>query len=167
MEREGGMEGGREGWREGGREGGREGKRERITHRSYNLHMYKVVLHTHNTCTLHTVVQYSYIYVYMYINEHVHVYVYIHTMYMYSVYIYMYVSYFGLEGTPKSHYKRILGKGENVSLVKHLLHLFLHDHTMLANLLHSKPLTRALVAYQIHSTRGGEGGGGTLGYIHE
>ena len=72
---------------------------------------------------------------------------------MYASYtIHTYCTYLGLESTPKSDYERVLGKREDVPLVEHLLHLFLHDHTVLAYLLHCKPLPRGLVSYQVDST---------------
>ena len=66
--------------------------------------------------------------------------------------------YLGLECTPQSHYERIFCKREDVPLVKHLLDLFLHDHAVLADLLHGKPLARILVSYQVDSTVVRDGG---------
>ena len=69
-------------------------------------------------------------------------------------------AYFCLKGAPESNNKRVLSKCEDVPLVEDLLNLLLHDHTMLANLLHGKPLVSLLVPNQVDSTereRGREG----------
>ena len=73
---------------------------------------------------------------------------------MYTIHhtVHTYCTYLGLESTPKSDYERVLGKREDVPLIEHLLHLFLHDHTVLAYLLHCKPLSCGLVSYQVDST---------------
>ena len=68
------------------------------------------------------------------------------------------VKYLGLEGAPESNNKRVLGESEDVSLVENLLDLLLHDHSMLAHLLHGKPLVSLLVTNQVNSTGGREGG---------
>ena len=60
--------------------------------------------------------------------------------------------YLGLKCTPEAHYKRVFSESENVSLIEHLLDLFLHDHAMFADFLHGKSLPGLLMAYQIHST---------------
>ena len=61
-------------------------------------------------------------------------------------------TYLSLEGAPQSNYKGVLGKSEDVPLVEDLLDLLLHDHTMLAHLLHGKPLVSIFVTNKIHST---------------
>ena len=55
------------------------------------------------------------------------------------------IAYLGLEGAPESNNKGVLSKREDVSLVENLLDLLLHDHSMLAHLLHGKPLVSLLV----------------------
>ena len=62
--------------------------------------------------------------------------------------------YLGLECAPQAHHKWILCEGEDISLVKNLLNLFLHDHAMLAHFLHSKAFPCFLVTYQVHSPIG-------------
>lgn len=63
-----------------------------------------------------------------------------------------------LEGAPQANDEWILSKGQDVPLVENLLDLFLHDHAMLADLLHGKAFPGILVSDQVHSTGGGEEG---------
>ncbi len=53
----------------------------------------------------------------------------------------------GLERAPQANHKRVLCEGEDVSLVKNLLNLFLHDHAILADFLHGKTFSCLFVAY--------------------
>ena len=63
-------------------------------------------------------------------------------------------AHLGLEGAPQSHDKGVLGKSKNVPLKKHLLHLFLHHHPMLADFLHRKTFPGLSVADQVDRTVG-------------
>ena len=65
-------------------------------------------------------------------------------------------SYLGLEGAPEANDEGVLGKGEDVPLIKDLLNLLFHDHPMLADLLHGEPLPGLLVPHQVHRTGGRE-----------
>lgn len=68
------------------------------------------------------------------------------------IYIHGCVTYPGLKCAPKSNHERVFCKREDVPLVKHLFHLFLHDHPVFTDLLHRKPLPCGLVSHQVHST---------------
>lgn len=57
-----------------------------------------------------------------------------------------------LKGAEHRNHKGVLGKGEDVSLHKHLLDLVPQDQVLPVDLLHGKPLTSFLVAHQKYST---------------
>ena len=65
-----------------------------------------------------------------------------------------------LKCTPEPYNEGILSEGEDVSLVKYLLHLFLHGCSIFANLLHGKPCPCLFVSHQVYGSEGTERGGG-------